>query len=300
MRTPSPLMGLAIGDALGMPFETFPPNRPELAGWDGMSYGSSSYHKLGPGQWTDDSQMSLALGQSLLNRGFFDPPFTASCYVRWFTGSPRGYGKTTALAVRELMDGADWWMSGVDDAKGNGTVMRAAPIGLFHHRGNGKFEAAARDARMDAVITHRSSEAADGSAAVAMAVSHLSGGGTKEYLLDAIIPHMKPGLVCESLKTLQASGSVGLLENEIFPGPAGVPAKAHHTTIAAFFCFLETTNFLDAVSSAIRLGGDTDSVGSVTGGLAGAFYGLEGIPDHLIVGLETASVFEEIDKLLFR
>lgn len=293
-------MGLAIGDALGMPFETFPPNRPELLEWDGMSYGSSSYHRLGPGQWTDDSQMSLALGQSLLDRRFLDPSYTAACYVKWFKDSPRGYGKTTALAIGELVGGADWWMSGVNDAKGNGTVMRAAPIGLFHHRGTGRLEAAARDARMDAVLTHRSSEAADGSAAVAMAVSHLAAGGSKADLLDAILPHMKPGLVLESLQTLRATGSVGILENELFPGPAGIPAKAHHTTVAAFFCFLETTSFLDAVSSAIRLGGDTDSVGSVAGGFAGAFYGLEGIPDHLVAGLETPSVFEEMDKLLFR
>jgi ADP-ribosyl-[dinitrogen reductase] hydrolase len=125
------LLGTAVGDALGVPFETKLVNYPELVNWDGKSFLGSEHHDLKPGQYSDDTQMSIEVAESLVNKGF-DPEDLSKRYVEWLTsGRTRGYGKTTLLAVHNLMKGKHWSQSGVPGSYGNGTAMRAAPFGVY-------------------------------------------------------------------------------------------------------------------------------------------------------------------------
>ena len=120
------LLGTAIGDALGVPFETKLVNNPELVAWDGKTFLGSQHHHLEPAQYSDDTQMSIMVAESLIKYGF-NPQDLSERYVNSIvSGRARGYGKTTLLAVHNLMEGKHWSKSGVPGSYGNGTAMRAA------------------------------------------------------------------------------------------------------------------------------------------------------------------------------
>jgi ADP-ribosyl-[dinitrogen reductase] hydrolase len=324
------LTGLAVGDALGMPFETSRPDDPRLVAWDG-GYGSSEYHKLGPGQWTDDTQMSLALARSLIERGVYDPACAAEHYLSDFYKEARGIGKTThsAMAAMSPMQGASgpltplpWNRSGSLDSIGNGTAMRAAPIGLLYRaprpgtlilgptwqdRVIELARAAAHWARVDATITHRTHEAREGAAAVAAGVSFLAAGVVKDKLLLAVVELLEPSdvrFVLEDLWRRRDRGEADLgaviaARPLVNTDPAkGIPARVVETVHAAFACFVWTEYFRDAVRRAIRLGGDTDTVGAITGALAGTYYGLENIPRKLVETLERADEIHALEQRL--
>src|ERR1700722_7870979 len=132
------LLGTAIGDALGMPFEGLKPEHPSLQAWDGKTFLPSrerpptyygSHLSINAGQYTDDTQMTLMVAQSLLEKKGFDPDDLARCYVDWIaSGRARGFGRTTQLAIQALQEGKHWSESGVPGSFGNGTAMRAAPF----------------------------------------------------------------------------------------------------------------------------------------------------------------------------
>lgn len=302
MVTPAPLTGLAIGDSLGMPFETQTPLAPTLVAWDGF-YGSSSYHRLGPGQWTDDTQMSLALAESLVHRGGYDPITTAEAYRAWYlSGDCRGIGSSTRLAMNRLCDGGQWFNSGTPNAEGNGSAMRASPIGLFHHRGEHKFASAAQYARLDAAITHRSKNACEGSAAIAVATSYLVSGGKKEGLLPTVIGQLRISRLRITLEELHEAIGRGADMPQIVSRYEwilnGVSAHVLQSVTAAFAMFLLSGTFAHTVRNAVRLGGDTDTTASMAGALAGAFYGIEGIPEYFLERLEGRQRIADLERFL--
>src|SRR5277367_1079746 len=103
------LLGTAIGDALGVPFETKLPNFELLTAWDGETFLGSEHHKLQPGQFSDDTQMSLMVAESLIDNHGFNPTDLAARYVDWIVSKrARGYGKTTLLAVHNLINGKSY------------------------------------------------------------------------------------------------------------------------------------------------------------------------------------------------
>lgn len=301
----APITGLAIGDALGMPFETETPLAERLIQWDG-SFGPSSFHKLGPGQWTDDTQMSLALMGALTEKKTYTPSLAATKYLEWFLGKraggiPRGVAKTTGEAMQRLASGRPWDESGIEGSEGNGSAMRAAPFGLLHRRGARRMEIAANDARLDASITHRSLEASEGSAAIAMAVSHLAAGGAKPELLDAVIPLLAKSQIktaLEKLRLLCRSADIREVISEMDWMLAGPAAHVVQSVPAAFAFFLYAENFAEVVEGAVRGGGDTDSVAAMAGAMAGAHFGYEAIPDKYLAGLEDAEGIRRVELTL--
>jgi ADP-ribosyl-[dinitrogen reductase] hydrolase len=139
MITIATLVGCAIGDALGNPFEMFPADKPALVEWDGQFKAGGTFWKGNAGQYTDDTLMSIALTKSLIQCNGFDPTDVAQEYLAWYnTGNTRGIGTTTAGAMVNLKQGMDYKNSGLTHsydglpAAGNGTAMRASPIGLVY------------------------------------------------------------------------------------------------------------------------------------------------------------------------
>jgi ADP-ribosylglycohydrolase len=302
MTSPAPLTGLAIGDALGMPFETESPLATRLASWNG-EYQSSTYHRLRPGQFTDDTQMSLALAETILENKFYEPSVAAKKYLAWFTsGDCRGIGTSTRQAMSNLAQGKTWEASGIEQAQGNGTAMRAAPIGAHQNRGAERLRASAHWARIDAGITHNSDEAREGSAAMAVATSHLCAGGKKDSLLTTVLQHVQKSRVRSALedvyRAIRRGDSIGDFLKTREWLLSGVGPHVVQSVPAAFTMFLYSENFEDTVRNAIRMGGDTDSVAAMAGALAGSYYGIEGIPDSLLDPLERAAEIRNIELRL--
>lgn len=289
------LLGTAIGDALGVPFETHLVNNPHLVNWDGKTFVGSKHHQLEPGQYSDDTQMSLMVAESLIQHQGFNPSDLSQRYVDWIvSGRARGYGKTTLLAVHNLMQGKHWTESGIPGSYGNGTAMRAAPIGVYFRD---DLEQVIDVCKIDSAITHASEEAEAGSIAIALAAA-LAAQNDMEDLLERIHSVLPDSKVKSTIYSL---GS--LIDANHIPAASalrvlGTKADVRETVPAALYCFLKFDNYHDAILAAIRAGGDTDTTAAIVGALFGAKLGMKGI-DRSFYTVEDFDRLLELDSQLY-
>jgi len=292
----SVLLGTAIGDALGVPFETKLANYELLVAWDGETYLGSEHHGLKPGQYSDDTQMSLMVAESLIENHGFNPDDLAERYVEWITsGRARGYGKTTLLAIQNLVNGKHWSESGIAGSYGNGTAMRAAPFGVYFRN---DLQSLISICKMDSSITHASDEAEAGSIAIGYAAAYAVN-GEKEGLLDElwrILPDSKVKSIIYSLDSLIDSPYI---TPEQALRVIGTKADVRQTAPAALYCFLKFETYAEAIQAAIRAGGDTDTTAAIVGALFAARDGTLNISDAWISGVEESSRLMELDSQLY-
>jgi ADP-ribosylglycohydrolase len=292
----SVLLGTAIGDALGVPFETKLANYELLVGWDGQTFLGSEHHRLKPGQYSDDTQMSLMVAESLIENHGFNPDDLAERYVEWITsGRARGYGKTTMLAIQNLLNGKHWSESGIAGSYGNGTAMRAAPFGVYFRN---DLQSLISICKMDSAITHASDEAEAGSIAIGLAAAYAVN-REKENLLDElwkILPDSKVKSIIYSLDSLIDSPYI---TPEQALRVIGTKADVRQTVPAALYCFLKFQTYGEAVEAAIRAGGDTDTTAAIVGALFAARDGTLNIQDSWISGVEESSRLIELDSQLY-
>jgi len=290
------LLGTCIGDALGVPFESKLANYELLLNWNGKSFLGSEHHKLLPGQYSDDGQMSIMVTESLLENKGFDPDDLSSRYVDWIvSGRARGYGKTTLLAIQNLLNGVHWSESGVPGSYGNGTAMRAAPFGIYFRN---DLSLLVDVCKIDSAITHASEEAEAGSIAIAMTAAYAVNNDT-ENLIDKlwqVLPDSKVKSIIYSLSSLVDSPY-------ILPSQAlrvlGTKADVRMTVPAAIYLFMKHNNYHDAVDDAIRAGGDTDTTAAIVGALFGAKLGMKGISPELVAAVEDSNKLIELDSQLY-
>jgi len=136
-RARGAIVGTAIGDALGMPVEGLSPAtivskfghlRSMVAPKNGTW--ARQTHNLRRGQWTDDTQLMLAIGESVVSKGFLDFEDIAKRHVLCLN-DPRGWGKSTLTGIGRIKAGVSWWNSAAQDGAGNGTPMKIAPLGVL-------------------------------------------------------------------------------------------------------------------------------------------------------------------------
>jgi len=310
---PATLTGLAVGDSLGGPFETHHFSSEALLDWDGSfrSWDINTLQpNLKPGQWTDDTKMATALATSLAASGTYDPVGAAQNYIEWYASNDhRGMGKATKEALERILSGHHWLDSGVP-SEGNGSAMRAAPLGLFYYNSPGT---AAIAARIDSRITHSSEASVEGAVIIAVATA---------LLVNAPPPNLDPRSddnfirrvlyyttyegdiisklvdVQDLLSELPTEPVARLKETLKALLEMGTGAHVVQTVPAALLCFLATSNFADAVEIAVRAGGDTDTTAAITGALAGTFYGVGQVQPYLNE-LEDAPILLRLDKELY-
>jgi len=290
------LLGTAVGDALGVPFETKLANHEPLVAWDGKSYLGSEHHGLKPGQYSDDTQMSLMVAESLISNHGFNPDDLAERYVDWIvSGRARGYGKTTLLAVTNLVNGKHWSESGIAGSYGNGTAMRAAPFGVYFRN---DLHSLVAICKMDSSITHASDEAEAGSIAIGLAAAYAVNGDASNLLADLwqILPASKVRSTIYSLDSLIESPYI---TPEQALRVIGTKADVRQTVPAALYCFLKFNNYHDAVLAAIKAGGDTDTTAAIVGALFGAKFGMKVIDRELVQGVEESDRLIELDSQLY-
>lgn len=306
-KTIATLVGCAIGDALGNPFEMAPAADKELQEWDGMFKAGGTFWKGQPGQYTDDTLMTIALSVSLIEKQDFDPEDVAQKYLDWYnSGNTRGIGPTTAGAMMHLKIGASWQESGAThqhDGRptgGNGTAMRVSPIGLVYRN---NLEKLLQVAMQDATITHNSLEPKMGSVAVALATALLANGTatpqTVSYqVTDVLVDSEVKNKILQAQKWLEQGTDLESITMEAL-AEIGSGGYVPETVGAAFFCLGATSNFQDAVVLAIKAGGDTDTTAAIVGAMAGTYYGLEGIPKEYKEKVESFDLLQSLtDELV--
>jgi ADP-ribosylglycohydrolase len=289
---PAGIMGLSVGDAAGVAFEGKKSDNPKFKDWNGDFLGSE-WHKLNPGQYSDDGKMTIMVAQHLLSERGFKPHILAEDYLHWLLKeNERGMGRSTRLALENLNAGNFWNESGVQ-SEGNGTCMRASPFGLYYYEDP---HTAAEFARIDAKITHNTLEAQEGSAAVAVASALLFDGVEKQNLLEKTIPYLRNSGIKSLLSNLnEYQIKKGCSVKDIMK-KFGTKARVTETVPSSFACFMLTSSYEQCILIAIRAGGDTDTTGAVAGGLAGIYYGYESIPKKYIDGIENREFLESLDN----
>ncbi len=283
------LLGLAVGDALGMPLEGMRATSIRNRVGRVRDFLDAPWRMLRAGQWTDDTKMMLCHARSIAGRGRVDVHDTAREFLAWFkSGDWRGIGGSTYEAMQRLLAGVPPEESGAkgEMAAGNGVAMRIAPVGLIDCL---DLAALHEDARAVAVITHDNPEAVAGGRAVAFAVARAARGDLDPAtLVDETVAFVGP---CELAGRLLLAGR--FLAGKMEPAEAlarlGTGGYVVETVASAFFCFLRTPrDFEETVSRAVEGGLDTDTTGAVAGAISGAFNGLEGIPARWREGVEAA------------
>lgn len=289
------LLGTAIGDALGVPFETKLVNFEPLQKWDGKTYLGSEHHKLEPGQFSDDTQMSIEVAESLIQNKGFDPDNLAARYVDWIVSKrARGWGRTTLAAVNNLIAGKHWSQSGIANSYGNGTAMRAAPFGVWYRN---DLRSLVEIVKIDSAITHVSEEAEAGAIAIALTAALATNHDT-DNLLERIHEHLPDSKVKSCLYSLSS-----LVEAENIPPMTalsilGTKADVRQTVPAVMYLFLRFKDYHEAVETAIRAGGDTDTTAAIVGGLLGAKLGMKAI-DKQFYGVEQFDRLVSLDSQLY-
>ena len=267
------VVGAAVGDALGAPFEFGPSRqysrrfpRPVPAGTGEMIGGGS--FGWAPGEFTDDTQMALALAVSLLDAGRYDPDALWQAWRRWAEDAA-DVGTTTRASLRF----ADWRsVHHPDPARtaANGALMRAFPLAVAFI-GSSDDEARAVVLHQ-AALTHPHPAAGWGAwLAVAMMRAGIRGGDPFAALAREL--NELPGDVAGAFRAVLA--------------PGWTPDRSHPHNGTVWGCLAQavwavrsTGSYADAVTAAIDLGGDTDTVACVAGAIAGARYGVQAIPSR--------------------
>ncbi len=298
---PSILLGMAIGDALGMPFETCKPDDPRLLAWRG-EYAGSDHHKLTAGQFTDDTQMAVALTTSIILASGYSGDRAAAAYMDWYRRSPRGIGGTIKRAMERLLAQEPHTRSGRYEAGetwiGNGVSMRIAPLGALyaHTSPPSKLLMAVEE---DAAITHNHPDAIYAASAVALAVAYATRErrtgvlGTVLQTLASTPARTRAPRLMQRLSELMLELTRGTAPAVLFDADDAIGISAMALYIAD-----ATGSYEDAVTTAIRMGGDTDTRAAIVGAIAGAAYGLEAIPEPWFQGVEEREQLMLLDAAL--
>lgn len=255
------IYGLAVGDALGVPYEFCERGTFECTGMvDGGTHGQYA------GTWSDDTSMALCICSSIKRLAYIDVRDIAGMFRRWlecgdFTCDGRAFdaGVTCKRAISTGVPGKSY------DECGNGSLMRTAPLALLD-------PIEPYDIREISAITHAHPVA--------------------EWSCVTL---------CDILRTIRNSGTpakhvLWRRYGHIASRPVDVVKSGgycEHTLEAALWCFLNTNSYADCVLAAVNLGGDTDTTAAVAGALAGVYYRLEAIPPKWVGQLRGKAVIDQ-------
>lgn len=267
------MVGLAVGDAVGTTLEF--KSRDSYPILTDMVGGGP--FNLEPGQWTDDTAMALALAASIIENGKLDQGDLMDKFASWrdqgrfsCTGKCFDIGITTSSAIdRYLKTGDPKAGSTSPNTAGNGSLMRLAPVVLAFAKDRAALAQAARE---QSSTTHGAPAAVSACAEFALLIADVCDGDD----LDAALSKLESragSIEAPEIAAIAAGSWRGKQRQQIRSSGYVV-----HSLEAAIWCVATTRSFENAVLRAANLGEDADTTAAITGQLAGAVYGLSGIP----------------------
>ncbi len=289
------LLGLALGDALGAPLEGGPLER--------LAWRLLGKTKTGEMRWTDDTQMSLDLAESLIAKGHLDEDDVARRFAASYRWS-RGYGPGAAKLLKRIARGADWREANrsvyPDGSFGNGGAMRAPVVGLFYGERPGELQDAAR---RTAGITHAHPLGIEGSLLVASATAV----ALRSTRRQPIVEHVRSACELEPLKARLAIATGWLAHGEE-PSAREVARQLGNGIAAAESCvsavylaerFIEDS-FETLQNFVASCRGDVDTIGAMAGAVWGAANGAAALPRDRLAKLEQSDRIASVANELWR
>jgi ADP-ribosylglycohydrolase len=311
-RAVGAMLGMVIGDAIGARVE-FMPVRYGVQILRDMGSAVGGSFQLRPGQWTDDSSMGLCVADSLLCRaGAWDPHDCMHRFLAWWHG---GYnnafrldaarpwkhsvglgGNISASFGAYLRHREPYTRAGDKETSGNGSVMRLAAVPVRYHD---DIEKGVEVAGLHSLTTHQGEEAADCCRLLThVMVRGINGEPIREVLksVGETFRASVPSVAALAKSTCERddenrdwrwmADSYKYSPRRAAMQPGYVGSYAMDATAMALHCAWSTASFPEAVLKAANLRGDADSVASVTGQIAGSFYGASAIPAEWITTVQ--------------
>jgi ADP-ribosylglycohydrolase len=275
------VLGGAIGDAMGGPFEGQP--------------GPLRYREHRDWAISDDSQLTLATCESIIEINKVSPEHIADRFVQWFRARRiTGMGSSTLKALRELDAGLHWALAGAkgEMAAGNGAAMRIAALAFHLDPRLTQDRQVIRDVCR---ITHHNEEAYVGALAIVKAIRSLAfDQSSPANLFQTVLLDLPDSRVRDrilKLTALCADQSVAEVAGEF--GSSGYVVDSVPLALYAVRA-IDQTPLDDVLRNAISAGGDTDTIASMTGQIAGAWLGVSGIPRGMIEMLPNTTYIERV------
>jgi ADP-ribosyl-[dinitrogen reductase] hydrolase len=285
------LLGLACGDALGRPVEfRSAESITDEHGTVREMLGDGT-HGQPTGTVTDDTDLALCIARSLVEQETFDGQDIAGRFHEWYESGPFDIGLMTADALRTYDCGASWRDAGRDvwrdrpegQNAGNGSVMRCAPHAIAFADG---LDTLVRVSTLSSAITHYDPRCTYGCVILNCTIAG--------YLRGADAP------LDDALERVQGDApdefveAVRLVPDVVSDEQLESTGYVVHTLQTALYDALTADSAEDAIVTAVNRGGDTDTVGAVTGAIAGARFGSGSLPDRW---LDTIEYREDLELL---
>lgn len=295
------LVGLAVGDAIGTTLEfkdrdTYPVLTDMVGG---------GAFNLNPGEWTDDTSMALCLAESLISEGF-NVQDQLRNYVEWYqngymssNGQCFDIGVSTATAIREFIKYGTVVHNDDFLSCGNGSIMRLAPVAIFgstEEAFSEEYTTLLYNLRKSSDTTHAYVTAGDACVGLGVVLNRLFHLEDKQTCLDFhAYPVSMYGITDPDIKKVLEGSYLTKKRDDIKSTGYCVD-----TLEAALWCFQMTHSFKEAVLLAANLGDDADTVAAVTGQIAGAYYGLDGIPEEWVNKIHMRDEIIDMAKELYK
>jgi len=276
------LSGLAIGDAMGAPFEGGPPLRDQV-----HEMRSDGLRKHKPGQYTDDTLQAIAVAESLIICRGFNPDDLIGRLVDGYKKFPEFYGPTSASVFELVMSGVPAYRAATithmknGSSRSNGSVMRGPPLGIYYS-GPELREISFCCSR----LTHADPVAGQCSGWVNRMISGMCRGESREQAYEKAYRECPEGEVMDMLGDFFSYDPIPSLD-------------ALLATHAALREFMDGGSFAEIVSRAVSLGGDSDTVGAIAGALAGSWTGLSEIPGTWLTDLKDSGRITGLGAVLW-
>nr|WP_315401215.1 ADP-ribosylglycohydrolase family protein [uncultured Duganella sp.] len=276
-RSRGALLGLMLGDALGMPLEFSKRDSRHVTDLE-----KGGPFNLDRGYWTDDSSLAFCTAYSLSKCSGFNPQHMMECYSFWYrygafssTEECFDIGNATRQAIESYLHSGDPYSGSADPGTaGNGSLMRLAPIPIFY---SDDFHRAVNFAAASSKLTHKAIEAVDACRYFAALLYGALNGESKEKILGDLYSPEPDYWALYPLTPSVKKIAMGSYKNK---GRNQISSSGYviDTLEAALWAFYRNDDFRSGALEAVNLADDADTVGAVYGQLAGAFYGEMELP----------------------
>lgn len=286
------LYGVAVGDALGATVEFMDKKAIQRKYGRHKDIIGGGWLNLTPGEWTDDTEMTLAVARGIIANPIHPIPHIGQAFILWKNTNPPDIGLTISTVFRiwerdnltheqwhEAAMRAHTEMNGM--SAGNGALMRTLPVGIAYRSITDICHYAINIARM----THWDIKAGLTCVLYSLAVRNIINGEKDRFLAIVNATKALRKIILETIEEeiILETIEEDLREIEQYPIkkdgsnliPTGYIVDSY---ICAVWAFIESGSFEETVVNAVNLGGDADTIGAIAGGLAGVYWGYKAIP----------------------
>jgi ADP-ribosyl-[dinitrogen reductase] hydrolase len=268
-RATGAYLGLAIGDALGATVEFLTPK--EISHQIGVhrEITGGGWLRLKAGQVTDDTTMSLALGQAIIAHGSVDANAAAMAFDAWMRAKPVDIGNTVRRNLIQFRKTGNPEAPASEHDAGNGAAMRVLPVALacYGQPENNSIFAS----RAQSHVTHHNVRSDAACETLVLMV--------QDFLAGHDVLHVRQ----QRVDALVNQHPVFAFGKKRCDNPSGYIVDTMQAVLQAFFT---TDSFEDCLTDVVNRGGDADTTGAIAGMLAGARYGMEAIPKRWLKALD--------------